>query len=147
MTDGTVQETRMRFLSLCFCHRRFLQPRVKHKERFFLCDYRAGAAKRNQMKNLFLGVTIAFLIGIGICHGKTGDTFLQLALRYLIDGILVVVWLNVAFSYRMLSKREKSLREAIRPIQIKEDRLCREMDSLMAAAIGVIDGNPEIFKR
>lgn len=35
MTDGTVQETRMRFLSLCFCHRRFLQPRVKHKESFF----------------------------------------------------------------------------------------------------------------
>ncbi len=99
------------------------------------------------MKNLFLGVTIACLIGIGICHGKTGDTFLQLALRYLIDAILVVVWLNVAFSYRMLSKREKSLREAIRPIQIKEDRLCREMDTLMAAATGVIDGNPEIFKR
>lgn len=112
-----------------------------------MCDCRVGAAKKEPNEESVLGVTIACLIGIGICHGKTGDTFLQLALRYLIDAILVVVWLNVAFSYRMLSKREKSLREAIRPIQIKEDRLCREMDALMAAAIGVIDGNPEIFKR
>jgi len=99
------------------------------------------------MKNLFIAASVACIIGMFICHGKTGDSSLQLALRYIIDGILVVLWLKVALRYRLLVVKEKNLKKNVGPIMEKEDQLCREIDSLLSSAYDVIGRNPDVFGR
>lgn len=99
------------------------------------------------MKNCFIAASVTCLIGVCICHWKTGDAPLQLAMRYIIDGILAVLWLKVAIRYRVLAVKEKALKNTIGPIQEKEDRLCREIDALLASSFSTICKNPEVFGR
>lgn len=55
MTDDTMQETRMRFLFLCFCHRQsYSLFRDTRRGFLFVCDCRAGANRRNRFFSGFL---------------------------------------------------------------------------------------------
>ena len=49
MTDGTVQETRMRFLFLCFCHRQsYSLFRDTRRGFLFVSNRRAGATRKGE---------------------------------------------------------------------------------------------------
>lgn len=97
------------------------------------------------MKNFFIAASAVGLIGVCVCHFKTGDTSLQLAMRYLIDAIIAVLWLKVALRYRFIVVKEKVLKKTVCPIQDNEDRLCREIDALLSSSLGLISKNREIF--